>query len=288
MKSRMFLAGIALAVFTPVVASAQEDGCRRDGNGRIIGTVVGAGAGGVLGNVIAGRGDKAEGSIIGAILDAVIGNQVSKSDLGDCRRAYGYYDEQGRWHATGVSASEALGYYDRNGSWVEGQPNGYYDNGRWVMSNSDRSNAGYIDRNGQWVPASSVGYYDRNNQWVGGAATGYYDVRGRWISTRVDNYQSNDNQYRPGRGPYDLGQMPTDVSTRIIWMREYVRSGLQSRRITQNSAQYARRELTAIEAQNRQFNRDGRLTQREAQMLEKRLDRLTKRFDKNWRQARNY
>ena len=288
MKSRMFLAGIALAVFTPVVASAQEDGCRRDGNGRIIGTVVGAGAGGVLGNVIAGRGDKAEGSIIGAILGAVIGNQVSKSDLGDCRRAYGYYDEQGRWHATGVSASEALGYYDRNGSWVEGQPNGYYDNGRWVMSNSDRSNAGYIDRNGQWVPASSVGYYDRNNQWVGGAATGYYDVRGRWISTRVDNYQSNDNQYRPGTGPYDLGQMPTDVSTRIIWMREYVRSGLQSRRITQNSAQYARRELTAIEAQNRQFNRDGRLTQREAQMLEKRLDRLTKRFDKNWRQARNY
>ena len=288
MKSRMFLAGIALAVFTPVVASAQEDGCRRDGSGRIIGTVVGAGAGGVLGNVIAGRGDKAEGSIIGAILGAVIGNQVSKSDLGDCRRAYGYYDEQGRWHATGVSASEALGYYDRNGSWVEGQPNGYYDNRRWVMSNSDRSNAGYIDRNGQWVPASSVGYYDRNNQWVGGAATGYYDVRGRWISTRVDNYQSNDNQYRPGTGPYDLGQMPTDVSTRIIWMREYVRSGLQSRRITQNSAQYARRELTAIEAQNRQFNRDGRLTQREAQMLEKRLDRLTKRFDKNWRQARNY
>ena len=78
MKSRMFLAGIALAVFTPVVASAQEDGCRRDGNGRIIGTAVGAGAGGVLGNVIAGRGDKAEGSIIGAIVGAVIGNQVSK------------------------------------------------------------------------------------------------------------------------------------------------------------------------------------------------------------------
>ena len=173
MKSRIFLAGIALAVFTPVVASAQDDGCRRDGNGRIIGAVVGAGAGGVLGNVIAGRGDKTEGSIIGAIVGAVIGNQVSKSDRGDCRRAYGYYDEQGRWHATGVSASEALGYYDRNGSWVEGQPNGYYDNGRWVMSNSDRSNAGYIDRNGQWVPASSVGYYDRNNQWVGGAATGY-------------------------------------------------------------------------------------------------------------------
>ena len=86
----------------------------------------------------------------------------------------------------------------------------------------------------------------------------------------------------------ELGQIPTDISTRIIWMLEYVRSRLQSRRITQNSAQYARRELTAIEVQNRQFNRDGRLTQREAQLLEKRLDRLTKRFDKNWRKTSNY
>ena len=196
---------IALAVLTLAVTSAQDDGCRRDGNGRIIGTAVGADAGGVLGNVIAGRGDKTEGSINGAIVGAVVGNQVFISNLGYCR-----------------------------------------------------------------------------------TASGHYDAWGRCISARVDNYQSNDNQYRPGTGPYDLGQMPTDISTRIIWMREYVRSGLQSRRITQNSAQYARRELTAIEAQNRQFNRDGRFTQREAQMLEKRLDRLTRRFDKNWRQARNY
>jgi hypothetical protein len=296
MKSRIFLASIALAVFTPVVASAQSDGCRRDGNGRIIGTVVGAG--GVLGNVIAGRGDKTEGSIIGAIFGAVIGNQVCKSDPSDCRRAYGYYDERGRWHATGVSASEALGYYDRNGQWVPASSVGYYDrNNQWVGGAA----TGYYDANGRWVAGPTRGrydargrwivgdtgyanennanwntveqprYYDNNGRWQAGRAYGYYDVRGRWISTRVDNYQSNDNQYRPGMGPYDLGQMPTDISTRIIWMREY-----------------ARRELTAIEAQNRQFNRDGRITQREAQMLEKRLDRLTKRFDKNWRQARNY
>ena len=207
MKSRIFLADIALAVLTLAVTSAQDDGYRRDGNGRIIGTAVGADAGGVLGNVIAGRGDKTEGSIIGAIVGAVIGNQVFKSNLGYCRTA--------------------------------------------------------------------SGYYDNNGLWVAGPTRGHYDAWGRWISARVDNYQSNDNQYRPGTGPYDLGQMATDISTRIIWMREYVRSGLQSRRITQNSAQYARRELTAIEAQNRQFNRDGRLTRREAQMLEKRLDRLT-------------
>jgi hypothetical protein len=205
----MVLVGIALAVLTPSVASAQDDGCRRDGNGRIIGTVVGVGADGVLGNVFAGRGDKTEGSIIGAIVGAVVGNQVSKSDRGDCRAAYGYYD-----------------------------------------------------------------------------------ARGRWVSTRSDNYQSNDNrpddQYRPGSGQYDLNQMPTDISTRISWMREYVRSGVQARRIDQANAQYARRELSALEAQNRQFNRDGRFTQREEQTIEKRSDRLTRRLDRNWRQARNY
>lgn len=352
MKSRLLLAGIALSVLTPSMAMAQNDGCRRDGNGRIIGTAVGAGAGGVLGSVIAGRGDKTEGTIIGGIIGAVIGNQVSKSDRGDCRSAYGYYDQQGRWHATGVSTTDARGYYDRDGRWVEGQPNGYYDNGRWVSANSDSGSSGYLDRDGYWVPASSAGYYDRNNRWVAGTATGYYDdngrwiagptrgrydargrwiagdtgyaserngnwnaveqpgyydsngrwqvgraygyydTRGRWVSTRNDGYQANDkrpdNQYRPGIDQYDLSQMPNDTPTRISWMREYVRTALQSQRISRVDAQYARRELTAIEGQNRMFNRDGRFTPREQQNIERRLDRLTSRLDKTWRQGRNY
>ena len=58
MKIQVLAMGAALAALTPSIASA-EDGCRRDGSGRIIGTVAGAGAGGVLGSVIAGRGDKA-------------------------------------------------------------------------------------------------------------------------------------------------------------------------------------------------------------------------------------
>lgn len=347
MKTHAILIGATLAILTPSIAMAQDDGCRRDGNGRIIGTAVGAGAGGVLGNVIAGRGDKTEGSVIGAIVGAVIGNQVSKSDRGDCRTAYGYFDEQGRWHATGVNTSQARGYYDRNGAWVDGQPNGYYDNGRWVMANGDRDSAGYVDQDGHWVPASSVGYYDRNNRWVSGTATGYYDTngrwvagptrgrydargrwiagdtgyanennanwnaveqpgyydtngrwvagraygyydaRGRWVSTRSDNAQAN-NQYRPGNGQFDQSQMPTDIASRISWMREYIRNGVQSQQMDRTSAQYARRELAAIEAQNRQFNRDGRFTQREEQMIDRRLDRLTTRFQQGNRQARNY
>jgi hypothetical protein len=82
--------------------------------------------------------------------------------------------------------------------------------------------------------------------------------------------------------------MPNDISTRISWMREYVRTALQSQRISRVDAQYARRELTAIEGQNRMFNRDGRFTPREQQNIERRLDRLTSRLDKTWRQGRNY
>ena len=84
-------------MLTLAVTSAQDDGYRRDGNGHIIGTAVGADAGGVLGNVIAGRGDKTEGSINGAIVGAVVGNQVFKSNLGYCRTASGYYDRNNRW-----------------------------------------------------------------------------------------------------------------------------------------------------------------------------------------------
>jgi uncharacterized protein YcfJ len=47
--------------------------------------------------VIAGRGDKTEGSINGAIVGAVVGNQVFKSNLGYCRTASGYYDRNNRW-----------------------------------------------------------------------------------------------------------------------------------------------------------------------------------------------
>ena len=42
------------------------------------GTVVGAVAGGVLGNVVAGRGSKTEGTLIGAGVGAVAGHEIAK------------------------------------------------------------------------------------------------------------------------------------------------------------------------------------------------------------------
>lgn len=347
MNKHILAAGVALAIFTPSVAMAQDDGCRRDSSGRIVGTVVGAGAGGLLGNVIAGRGDKTEGAIIGAVIGAVVGNQVTKSSDRGCNRAYGYYDQQGRWHATGISTNEARGYYDRDGRWVEGAPNGYYDrNGRWVASSGSYQDNGYTDSNGYWVPASTAGYYDRDNRWVAGTQNGYYDTRGRWVAgptrgrydsrgrwiagdpgypesngnmgaveqsgyydqngrwragqaygyydsrgrwvSTSNNNDGSDVNYVPGNGEYNMSQMPTDVQTRISWLREYVRSGESARRINRTDASYARSELNAIGKEYRMFERDGNFTQREQRMVDKRLDRLTRRLDKTWRQARNY
>ncbi len=346
MNKHILTAGVALAILTPSVAMA-DDGCRRDSSGRIIGTVAGAGAGGVLGSVIAGRGDKTEGAIIGGVIGAIVGNQIAKSDRGDCRQAYGYYDQNGRWHATGVSTTDARGYYDRDGKWVEGAPRGYYDsNGRWVTMTGDNDSQGYWDRDGHWVPATSSGYYDRNGRWVGGSANGYYDSRGRWVAGPVrgrydsrgrwiqddtgsynenngnwtsieqpgyyengrwregraygyydargrwvsvrNNESGRGDDYDRGNGGYNMSQMPTDVPTRISWLREYVRSGESARRINRADANYARSELSAIASQYRMFDRDGDFTQREQRQVDKRLDRLTRRLDRTWQQARAY
>jgi Glycine zipper 2TM domain len=59
-----------------------EDGeyhCKRK-NGTT-GLVIGAVAGGVLGNVIAGRGDKTLGTIVGAVGGAVIGRMISRGQV---------------------------------------------------------------------------------------------------------------------------------------------------------------------------------------------------------------
>jgi len=54
------------------------------------GTVVGAVAGGVLGNVVAGNGAKTEGTLIGAGVGAVAGHQIAKKDAKKKRCHYEY------------------------------------------------------------------------------------------------------------------------------------------------------------------------------------------------------
>lgn len=187
MRTRNLLAGLCAAALVPTAALAQQTCQERQAN-RVAGTVVGAGVGALAGSAVAGRGDRTEGAVIGGLAGAFLGNQLSKGSgsAGDCSRAYGYYDNQGMWHATTVSRGRATGYFDRNGNWVEGAPLGHYaSDGRWVQAVQDPTSAGYYDARGYWVPASSPGYYDASGRWQLAAAPGYYDRYGRWISGPV-------------------------------------------------------------------------------------------------------
>jgi uncharacterized protein YcfJ len=134
MRKHLLVLGFTALTLVPSLAAAQQT-CEERRNNRVAGTVVGAGLGAILGSAVAGRGDRNEGAVIGALGGGVIGNQVSKGN-GDCRQAYGYYDNNGSWHSNAVSRDEARGYYDRNGNWVQGQPSGRWDNDRWVAPNA--------------------------------------------------------------------------------------------------------------------------------------------------------
>lgn len=181
MRKINIAAGIAAVTLVSSPAYAQNS-CEKQKSDQVVGTVAGAAVGAVIGNVIAGRGDKTVGTVIGGVGGGIVGNQVTRPSR-DCRNAYGYYDQDNRWHSTGVAAADARGYYGRDGGWIDGPPNGYYgaDN-RWVASGVTVDGAGNYDRSGNWVPASAQGYYDRNDQWNGGATSGYYDRQGRWIA----------------------------------------------------------------------------------------------------------
>lgn len=190
MRKHLLAAGVAVAALLPTIAFAQQTCEERKANQRTTATVIGGVAGALLGNAVSSHGGKTGGTIIGAVAGAAVGNQVGRSHE-DCSNAYGYYDNNGRWHTNAVQTSNASGYYDRDGRWVEGAPSGYYDsNGRWVRADTSGDASGYRDSNGRWIPVSADGYYDTDGQWVAGAASGYYSESGQWVPG-------------PARGHYD-------------------------------------------------------------------------------------
>lgn len=201
MRISTLVAGVCAAALLPTVALAQQT-CEQRQTNRVVGTVAGAGLGALAGSAVAGKGDRTEGSVIGGVLGAVIGNQLSKGKgaAPDCSKAYGYYDNNGAWHASQTARNNATGYFDRNGNWVDGAPRGYYgSDGRWMESSVDASAAGYYDARGLWVPASSSGYYTNDGRWVAAAAPGYYDRSGRWIAGPATGHYDSDGRWMSGQ-----------------------------------------------------------------------------------------
>ena len=260
---RKFLIAASIAALAAGASAAQaETICKQDKTGRTVATVVGAGIGAILGNVIDGGRERTAGTLLGGVAGGVAANQLAKDNT-RCGEAYGYYDQGGRWHANRISAGEARGYYDRDNRWVEGQPRGYYDtSNRWVAFDGSSETGGYTDRDGRWVR---------------GETTGYYDARGRWVSTGV--------VARPGNVAYnsrDTRARASRIATRIERMRANGQlSRAESRRALADLASIKRDE-------SRMRYSGGRFTANEENVIHQRLDNLGKviREDRDDRDGR--
>lgn len=217
---------IAASIAALAIGSGAEAAtvCKQDSTGRTVATVVGAGIGALLGNVIDGGRHRTAGTVVGGVAGGVAANQLAKSDS-RCEVAYGYYDESGRWHANRIERGRARGYYDRDNRWVEGPPTGYYDsNNRWVSFEVDSEAAGYYDRDGRWVPIGVSGYYAADGQWVQANSPGYYQ-NGRWVSgPAYGRYDASgrwiaDRNYGEPRGYWTAQIQPGYYDERGRWVR---------------------------------------------------------------------
>jgi hypothetical protein len=198
MRIQTLVAGVCAAALIPTAALAQQT-CEQRQNDRVAGTVVGAGIGAIAGSAVAGHGDRSEGAVIGGVAGALIGNQVARGQP-DCTRAYGFYDNNGAWHANAVARNNAAGYFDRSGGWVEGAPRGYYDReGHWVQTGAVAAAAGYYDSGSHWIPASADGYYTHDGRWIAAAAPGYYDRSGHWIAGPTTGRYNADGIWMSGQ-----------------------------------------------------------------------------------------
>ncbi|MBV9994793.1 MAG: hypothetical protein JO127_06235 [Caulobacteraceae bacterium] len=150
MRKLLISAGVA-ALALPSLAMAQASDCyEHKQNTRIAGTLLGAGAGALIGGSVAGHGSKGTGAVIGAIGGGVVGN-VAAGAAAKC----GYYDSHGVWRTSG-------GYYDGYDRWVDYSPSGYYDaHGHWIAAAPSASTYGEetsyvgrsddIDRRANWL-----------------------------------------------------------------------------------------------------------------------------------------
>ncbi len=235
MRKLTLAAGLAVAALIPSMAAAQSS-CEQRQDNRVAGTVVGAGLGALLGSAVAGRGNHTTGAIVGGVGGAVVGNSIAGSNA-DCAHAYGYYDNDGQWHPTGVSRENAAGYYDRDGRWVAGAPQGYYD---------------------------------ADHNWRAGAA-GYYDSSGRWMVTGP-GVRGYDASYSGRQGEASALR---DLDRREDWLETRIHAASENRSMSHHQAREALAELDAIRRSETDMRRsDGRFSHSEERELHDRLDRL--------------
>ena len=233
MRKHLLVAGIAVATLLPTLALAQET-CEQRSANRTAGTVVGGVAGALLGSAVAGHGEKGAGAAIGGVGGAIAGNQLARGDR-DCTHAYGYYDNNARWHA---NQATVFGHYDADHRWRA-------DGDQQVAS----------------------GYYDRHGDWVDGQPNGYYDSRGEWVAHPANGYDRRGG-YRDRAGTWD-------IDTQISRLDDRIERGRNDGSLSRRESYRARLALNSIRQDEQNRRNDGSLSDRDQSRLQARLDRLT-------------
>ena len=189
MKNKVILAGV-MAAMLPAAALAQpaDPNCvASNTNSRVAGTVLGAGAGALLGSVLAGRHNRGEGAVLGAVGGGIGGNVIAGSRNQPCPPGY-YYGPNGPPPPGGPGPGYNNGYPPPNGGYG-GQPNGYYG--------------------ANYAPPHDAGY----GQFWNGAPT---DIGQRidFMRTRIDDGQSNGQLQ-----PYQVQRAHTELHSIRTWMK---------------------------------------------------------------------
>ena len=238
MLKPLLLASLAAAAMIPSLASAQDQ-CQSNGGNRVVGTVLGAGVGALLGNAIGEHGGKTGGTIIGGVGGAVVGNQIAGAGSRNCQsNRYGYYDSNGRWVPNTANSN---GYYDVNGQWVTNSQNNY--DPRYGQSYASQPD---------YTPQS--GY---------GSQPGYAPPPPPYAQDYRDREDPNNRQ---------------DLMTREAWLDQDIRQRMANDSLDHQDAHRALRELRDIrrvDANSR--DDDNRLNPDQQAELEHRLNDLANR-----------
>ena len=103
-KTAMIIASAALISFTPMVASAHDNGYSHShqnnnkGDRQLVGGAIGAVLGGVIGSQVSGNGARTEGSVLGAVVGGLAGAAIAGNSNGNTRYT-SHYNNGGYYSA---------------------------------------------------------------------------------------------------------------------------------------------------------------------------------------------
>jgi hypothetical protein len=152
MRTKLLIAGFAMAVALPATALAQpyDSGCvRSNQDNRAAGTVIGALGGALIGGAVAGRHDRGAGVVIGGVTGAVAGNAIAGANNHPCPEGYYYAPPQGRDDGRYGDGRDGDGRYGAGyeGQFWNGAPTGVHERIDFMQDRLSRaSGSGRISR----------------------------------------------------------------------------------------------------------------------------------------------